>query len=123
MNSKLRLVIALLIVVLCAAACGGTSVSPTSQPAGQPAGGVGQADVTITSLKFEPAQLSVSAGATVKWTNQDNVAHTVTSDSGDWDSGSLSQGQSFSHTFTQAGTFAYHCTVHPTMKGTITVTP
>jgi plastocyanin len=62
-------------------------------------------------------------GTTVKWTNKDNVPHTVTSATGDWDSGQLSNGQSFSHTFTQAGTFAYQCTVHPTMKGTITVTP
>jgi plastocyanin len=134
MNDKLRAVSLVLILVLWATACGSPSVAPTSQPgvqptsaptsqpAVQPTSAGGEVEVAITNFSFEPAQVSVPVGTTVKWTNKDNVPHTVTSATRDWDSGSLSIGQSFSHTFTQAGTFAYQCTVHPTMKGTITVT-
>jgi plastocyanin len=50
------------------------------------------------------------------------VSHTITADNGSWDSGSLGKGQSFSQVFTQAGTFTYHCAVHPSMKGTVVVT-
>ncbi len=123
MNSKLRAVSLGLILILWAAACGSPSVAPTSQPAVQPTSAGGEVEVAITNFSFEPAQLSVPVGTAIKWTNKDNVPHTVTSATGDWDSGQLSNGQSFSRTFTQAGTFAYQCTVHPTMKGTITVTP
>jgi plastocyanin len=49
------------------------------------------------------------------------VAHTATSDTGVWDSGTLATGQSYSHTFDQPGTYTYHCTIHPFMKGTIVV--
>ena len=127
MNSKLRAVSLVLIVIVWAAACGSPSVAPTAQPTAQPevqptAAG-GEVEIVISNFSFEPAELSISVGTTVKWTNKDSASHTVTSATGDWDSGGLSKGQSFSRTFTQAGTFAYQCTVHPTMKGTITVTP
>jgi plastocyanin len=51
----------------------------------------------------------------------DAVAHTVTSDTGVWDSGTLATGQSYSHTFDQPGTYPYHCAIHPFMKATIIV--
>ena len=75
-----------------------------------------------TSVPFSPANFAVSAGRTVSWYNGDTNTHTVTSDDGAFDSGNLAPGAKWSHTFTQAGTYRYHCTPHPIMKGTITVT-
>jgi len=67
--------------------------------------------------------LVIATGTTVTWTNNDAIAHTSTSDSGVWDSGILSPGQSFSFAFKQAGTYAYHCAIHgaASMSGTIVV--
>jgi plastocyanin len=81
-------------------------------------------DVTIQNFAFSPANLSIKAGDTVRWTNRDSTAyHTVTSDSGGSEliSDVLGDGASFSHKFTTAGTFPYHCSIHTSMKGTITV--
>lgn len=79
--------------------------------------------VSITNFSFSPASVSVKAGSTVTWTNNDSVAHTVTADSGSGpNSGSLAPGKSYSFTYTSAGTFAYHCSVHPDMHGSVTVT-
>jgi plastocyanin len=77
--------------------------------------------VSIQNFAF-PATINVNVGDSVTWTNQDSAAHTVTSDTaGVFGSGQLAQGQSFSHTFTQAGTFTYHCAIHPTMTGSVVV--
>lgn len=80
--------------------------------------------VTIQNFAFSPTPLTIQVGSTVTWTNQDGVAHTTSSDDGSavsWDSGAISQGGSFSMTFSQAGTFTYHCNIHPYMHGTIVV--
>jgi plastocyanin len=81
------------------------------------------ATVTIDNFAFSPQSLQVKVGTTVTWTNNQGTTHTVTSDTGEWDSGNLSQGKSFSFTFTKAGTFAYHCAIHSSMTGTVEVTP
>lgn len=83
----------------------------------------GQTAVTIQGMAFDKNNLTVSVGTTVTWTNQDSVPHTVTSDNGLFDSGNFTKGQSYSFTFTKEGTYTYHCTVHPSMTGTVTVTP
>ena len=73
---------------------------------------------------YAPDQLSVKVATTVVWTNTGAVAHTVTADNGtSFDSGSIEPKAGFRLTPTTAGTFAYHCTFHPWMKGTLTVTP
>jgi plastocyanin len=77
--------------------------------------------VKITDGAFESADLEVKVGTTVKWTNDGKKPHTVTSDKGDWGSGELANGQTFTATFTKAGTFDYHCKLHPDMKAKITV--
>jgi len=59
----------------------------------------------------------------VTWRNTDAIAHTTTSDTGLWDSGALSTGNTFQHTFPTAGTFTYHCTFHGFMTATVTVQP
>jgi plastocyanin len=82
----------------------------------------GATDVTIQSFAFSPPSLTVSVNATVKWTNNDAVTHTVTSDvAGVFNSGNLTPGSSFSFQFTSPGTFNYHCSIHPGMLATIIV--
>jgi plastocyanin len=78
--------------------------------------------VSIQGFAFHPGSISVGVGDTVTWTNQDSVAHTATANDGSFNTGTLKKGQSASHTFPKAGTFAYICAIHPNMKGTVTVT-
>jgi plastocyanin len=77
--------------------------------------------VTIDNYAFSPTTLTVSAGTTVTWVNNDTAAHTVTADDGTFDSGNLDPGESFTYTFASAGTISYHCNYHPTMVGTVVV--
>ena len=96
--------------------------------------------VTIQDFSFSPAAVTVKVGTTVRWTKNGPSAHTATSNTGTWDSGQLSGPTSgglygggsargtYQHTFTPAGTYAYHCSNHPPstylgFTGTITVTP
>jgi plastocyanin len=81
----------------------------------------GSSAIRIANFSFNPAALTVTAGQAVAWTNADSVAHTTTSDIGAWNSGAIQPGQSFSQTFNTAGTFTYHCMIHPNMMGSITV--
>ncbi|OGT27931.1 MAG: hypothetical protein A2Z17_04125 [Gammaproteobacteria bacterium RBG_16_66_13] len=77
--------------------------------------------VAIQGYSFRPATLRVAVGTTVTWTNRDAVAHTVTGKSGNWGSELLAQGEQFSYTFTEAGTYDYFCEPHPSMEGRIVV--
>jgi plastocyanin len=79
------------------------------------------ASVAISGFAFAPASVSVSVGDSVTWTNGDSVGHTATADDASFDTGTIAGGGSDSVTFSTAGTFAYHCTIHPAMIGTITV--
>lgn len=80
------------------------------------------ATVKIENFSFGPKVLTVAKGTTVTWTNADPTPHTVTSDKGLFDSENLGGDESFSWTFKEAGTFAYICTQHANMAGTVTVT-
>jgi plastocyanin len=72
---------------------------------------------------YEPNDLNVAVGTTIIWTNTGGAAHTVTSDDGkSFDSGPIQPEKQFSRVMDTAGTFPYHCTFHPYMKGTVTVT-
>ncbi len=76
-------------------------------------------------MAYQPASVTVKKGATVTWTNQDTVRHDVTPDEdGEAFKGSqlLPQGESYSHTFNEPGTYTYHCSPHPHMTGSVTVT-
>ena len=92
--------------------------SPSTEP-----GAAGAATATIADFSFSPATVTVPAGTTVTWRNTGSVRHTVTADDGSFDSGSLSGRDSFSRAFTTAGTYAYHCAIHPQMVGSVVVTP
>jgi plastocyanin len=81
--------------------------------------------VTIESFSFTPANISVKIGTRVTWINNDSTAHTVTERDGQPGpvSPNLNHNQSYSFRFIRAGSYHYHCTIHPEMTGTVTVTP
>lgn len=77
--------------------------------------------LSISAFAYHTPSVTVNVGDSVTWTNQDSMAHTVTADDGAFGSGSIAAGGTFSHTFTKAGTYSYHCTLHPQMKGVVIV--
>jgi plastocyanin len=122
----------ILAVGMLAAACGGstgtsgtTAVAPGTTAGGTPgttaAGGATETQVAIKGFAFNPAEVTINVGDTVTWTNDDSANHTVVADNGEFKSGDLGQGATFSFTFTKAGAYPYKCGVHPNMTGTVTV--
>src|SRR3954453_18951563 len=120
-------------VAMLAIACGGYSSpspapSPTPTPTPTPAPGGASAAVSIPkgaevlgNKAFAPDALDVSVGTTVTWTNTDSTSHTSTSDASGWNSGIVAPGGKFSFAFQNAGTFSYHCAIHPGMIGSVRV--
>jgi LPXTG-motif cell wall-anchored protein len=76
---------------------------------------------TIVDFSFSPATVTVNVGDTVTWTNSGHQPHNATASNGSFATATLQHGQSGSHTFATAGTFAYICTIHPFMHGTVIV--
>ena len=76
----------------------------------------------IADFSFNPAAITVAKGGTVTWANGGATTHTVTADEGGFDSCNLAGGATFTMKFDTAGTVAFHCKIHASMKGTITVT-
>ncbi len=108
----------------------GTDVGePLTGTEGTEPGGAGSEmmnEVNIVDFSYDPAMLTVAVGDTVTWTNNDDVPHTVTagtpdSPTGEFDSGEIQPGETFSYTFDTAGTFDYYCTLHPDMMASVTV--
>ena len=120
-NSKRAAFAALAIVaaVLTAAVAGRTDqmsqATPTPGPTSAPVA------VKIVNFAFSPQKVVIPVGGSVTWTNKDDVAHTATASDTSFDSGNLANGQSWTHVFTKAGKYAYICTYHPNMTGTIVV--
>ena len=81
----------------------------------------GEAEIEIEDFAFITASVTIKVGTTVKWSNKDDVQHDVKGDDGSWGSAALNKGDDFKFTFSQAGTYTYHCSFHPSMKGTIVV--
>ena len=75
----------------------------------------------LQNIAIQPTNVTVAIGGTVTWVNKDSVTHVLTDDAGTWGSGQLAPGKSYSYKFTKAGTFPYHCTIHPSMTGQVTV--
>jgi plastocyanin len=86
-----------------------------------PAAGRDTVTAAVEDFVFRPARLEVAAGTTIVWTNDGQVAHTVSAEDGSFDSGSIEPGKRGSITFSRAGTFPFHCTPHPFMRGVIVV--
>ncbi len=76
-------------------------------------------DVSINNFAFNPASVTISTGDTVRWTNKDSATHTVKGSS--FESGSIAQGDTYEFMFTEPGVYDYTCSIHPSMKGTVTV--
>lgn len=110
------------LLAIAVAACGGAgSPSPTEGPAGAAPGGT-TGPVSIVDFGFEPADLTVTAGTTVTWTNTGAATHTVKWSDGTPESTGLTNGATYQRTFESAGAFPYVCGIHGSMSGTITVT-
>lgn len=108
-----------------AAPSGNNQATLAPAPAPAPTQAASQAqtyNVEIKNFAFNPSTTNIKVGDSVTWTNNDGATHTITSDSGtELASSGISSGSTYSHTFSTAGTYNYHCSIHTSMKGTIVV--
>ncbi len=121
------MVLVILVICIAAAGCTGNPQPPgpaTTQQTPIPGGNT----VAIKNFAFSPATMTVTQGTTVIWMNQDSAEHQIINDASGsnpegaiFKSNPLPNGASYSFTFNTPGTYPYHCTIHPSMKGTITV--
>lgn len=118
------------LLTLALAACGGTAASsaPAAATSAAPAAGAckdttdaGTVAVEIKDFSFAPAAVTAKVGDIVAFTNNDSTAHTATVDGGACTTPNIAAGSANGLTFTAAGTYKFHCAIHPTMTGTITV--
>jgi plastocyanin len=115
-----------LIVVGVISGCSNSSGSSpaTATPAPSSSGSAvaaGGSTVEINNFAFTPAKLTVPAGTSVSWKFEDSTQHTVTADDNSFTSEASGAGQTYEHTFDTKGTLAYHCSIHPFMKGSVEV--
>jgi plastocyanin len=99
---------------------GGSASQPPSTPSSTPVPG---SSVTIENFAFTPANITVAVGTTVTWTNRDEEPHNVVANDGSFHSPGLGTQGTYSYTFRNAGTFDYVCSIHPSMHGSVVVTP
>ena len=114
------------VTALLLAGCGGgnsPSASANSSGSSSQQGSGGSSDaVKISNFKFSPASVTVTKGARVTVTNEDSTAHTATADDGhSFDTGTLAHGASQTISVSKPGSYAYHCSIHPFMHGTLVV--
>jgi plastocyanin len=103
------------IIALVLLGVGSPSVRANDQPSGA------KASVNIDNFVFGPQTITVPVGATVTWTNKDDIPHTSVSTEGVFKSKVLDTDETFSYSFTKAGTYSYYCTIHPKMTGKVVV--
>ncbi len=116
-----RLIAVAVVVAIVVIAAVAILAMQNSPPGGTNNSGTGNS-VEIKDFAFNPGTLTVPLGTTVTWTNNDTAPHTVTFDNGPFaNSTTLALGQTYSVTFDQAGTFNYHCSIHPSMVAKIIV--
>ena len=126
------LVLPLLALALAAAGCGGDDGDPAATGSGATAAPSTAADaptsgtvveVSMKDIQFNPDEVAVKVGQTVRWVDDEDVPHNVTATKGEtFRSDTFSKGGSFEYTPKKAGTISYVCTIHPGMDGTLTVT-
>ncbi len=117
-------IVFILIAAVAIAGCSGYQQSQGPRVTG-PAPPLSEGNVTviIQNFAFNPSEVAVTKGTTVVWINRDSVDHQVTSDAGEiFRSNNIPDGAEYSYTFETGGIYPYHCALHPSMKGTITVT-
>jgi len=118
-----RSLLAAVAATLIVASCGSSGGSGDSDPADSVAT-AGGGQVGIKGSRFDPLDVTISAGESVTFTNNDPFAHTVTSNDSsplEFDSDRFSDGETFVVTFDDAGTYEYFCQIHPTMRAAVTV--
>ena len=105
--------------------CGEDSTSPPLATPPDVLIVTGAATLGANAYAPSPLTISLATKQSVKWKNNDAMSpeHTVTADLGAFNSGSMAESNTFTFTFTTAGTYDYHCSIHPTMVGQIIVTP
>ncbi|MEH1844804.1 MAG: cupredoxin family copper-binding protein [Nostoc sp.] len=118
---------AFLVILLSLSSCSPNPKTMTSQPMvmkeqPQTSHQATDATVKIRNFKFEPANLAIAVGKTVQFINVDEEPHTATATDGSFNSKALDTNQTWNYTATKPGTYPYICSVHPFMKGTLTVT-
>ncbi len=117
----------MLMLSMCFAACSGynspsaPSTAPTPAPAGSTTVNIPSGASMQTTRAFDPNPLTITAGTTISWVNDDSTTHTSLADGNQWSSGNIPPGGRFNFTFSSAGRFTYHCQIHPNMVGTIVV--
>jgi plastocyanin len=118
-----RSLVAVLLLVVLAAGCGekeGESSGSTGDPGTASGGKV--VPVAMKDILFVPEKVTARVGQSVRWTNEDDVEHTVKASKGaDFESKTLSKGDTYGAKLTKTGTIDYVCTIHPSQRGTITV--
>ncbi len=97
--------------------CKSSAANSSGSTSGTPSG---SATVVAKNFTFSPANVAITVGGSVTWTNEDATTHNVEGDGG-ISSGDLAPGQSYTKNFATAGTYTYHCIIHPTMTGTVVV--
>jgi len=99
-----------------------STVASTSATRSSPLSSNAEYTVTIKNFAFQPSTLTIQKGTTVTWVNEDSVVHTVTSDDGKFpSSGDLNKADAYQYQFNTPGSYGYHCSPHPFMKGKINV--
>jgi plastocyanin len=118
-----RLTFVLILSALIASAACSSSTSPSSSTGGSTTTvSIPSGASTLTTTAYAPNPVTIARGTSVTWVNNDNTAHTATSNDGStFNSGSINPGGQFTMTFPNAGSFPYKCTLHPNMVGTVTV--
>jgi plastocyanin len=116
MNPRAPLLLSVTLAGAALSGCG--AASSTGAPA---ASSTGSGAVAIKNFAFGPTPITVSKGAAVTWMNQDASAHTATAVDRSFDTGNIEPGKSGGHTFDTPGTFAYRCSIHQYMTGSIVV--
>jgi plastocyanin len=104
-----------------AASSAAASQASTAACATAPAGAAATANATIADFSFSPPSIQAKVGDVVAWKNTGAVPHTVTMDDGSCDTGTINAGSSGMLVFTAAGTYTYHCKIHPTQMKDVTV--
>lgn len=132
MRAVVVMAVALIAVLLLASGCG-DGVFGMGDHHDQMHGGAGgapqtpvlsdasQVNVEIADYDFSPRDLTVQAGTAITWTNRDSAPHDATDEAGGWATGTLKQSESATISFDSPGAYGYLCTIHPNMRGTVTV--
>lgn len=97
---------------------GATGEAGETAPSGD---AVRSAKVEIEDFAYDPDPVTIEEGGKVTWINRDPVPHTATAEDGSFDTGTLEEGKLGSESFKEPGTYAYTCTIHPQMEGTVEV--